>query len=452
MRKYLLALATGLLAASLAAPSFAADFKYTGFFRLRGITADDLDRNEDTNTGFQYMDALVRPRFTATSEGGKLWAIYELDYNSAVGGGNHVYGSSTADQNVAINRWVIDFAVPGTTLRTRVGRTDYTDPTTEIFDSVGAHRQDGIAVYGKLAGPVSLSAFTTKLSEGLAAATDADNYYVALEWKAAPQIAVTPWVALSRANGTSNTNDYELYYYALHGKGKVGIVDFEAQGIWQDGTAAEVTGAGKAAGLRDIDIEAWAFLLRTWVTFGKLKVGFFYTYLSGDDDPVSATGNGAQQPDGELGRFVFPTSAGWLQGPNILTGRRWSTITTANTAATNNVVSIRTGTSDGRNTQPNGLNMPEILVQYQLTPTFMLDGGVSLIYSAEKAPQVGATTYKSDKHYGTAVEAGFRWKIYKELSLNMVGSYLWAGDYGQPTAGQSWDDSWAVYYEFFYTF
>ena len=450
MRKYILALLAGLLAASLAAPSYAADFKYTGIFRLRGITAEDLDRNSRSHDGNQLYDALVRPRFTATSEGGKLWSIFELDYSDS----NHIYGSTTADTTVAVNRWLIDFAVPGTTLRARVGRTDYTDPSGEIYDTVGAHRQDGLALYGKLFGPVSLSAFTVKLSEGLQAATDSDNHYLALKWQAAPQIAITPWIANSRRNGTTNTTDYDLYYYALHGQAKIGILDITVQGIWQDGTSAEVTGAGRAAGLHDVDIEAYAIMIRSWLTFGRLKIGLYYTYLSGDDDPVTATGNGAQQPDNELGRFVFPTSAGYFEGPNIITGRRWSTITANDPGrGTGNIVSNRTATGDGRNTQLNGVNMPEILFKYQVTPAFLLEGGVSLIYSAERAPDVGATTYKSDKNFGTAFEMGFRWDIYKQLALWVVGSYLTAGDYGQPSAAgtRGWDDSWAVYYEFRHT-
>src|SRR3990172_10372537 len=205
MRKYLLALAAGLLAASLAVPAPAADFKYTGFFRIRGITSDDLDRNKLTHDGAQYCDSLMRPRFPATSGGGKIVSVYELDF---ITGGNYVWGRETGRPTVGINRWYFDFAAPGTTLRMKVGRDDYTDPTNEIFDSIGAHRQHGIALYGKLTGPVSLSAFTTKIADNVGDATDAisvgandqDNYYLALKWQAAPQIAITPRAALNRRN------------------------------------------------------------------------------------------------------------------------------------------------------------------------------------------------------------------------------------------------------------
>ena len=466
MRKFLLALAVGLLAASLAAPAYAADFKYTGYFRVRGITSDDMDRNKLTHDGLQYYDSLVRPRFTSTSEGGKLWGIYELDLTD----GNHIFGATgTGDQAVAVNRWLFDFAVPGTTLRMRVGRTDYTDPTNEIFDSIGVHRQDGAALYGKLFGPVDLSAFTTKLNDRAGAAdathgaSDDDNYYVALKWTVSPNIALTPWVALSRRNtdNAAASTGYELYYLALHAQAKVGIMDLVVQAIFESGDAAQPTAARRLAGDRDVDMEAWAFMVRSWFTFGNLKLGAYLTVLTGDDDQVTATGNTQQQKDRRLSRFVFPTSSGYLEGPNILTGRRFSTITAnqGGLAGSGNTTSNRTGTGDGRAAQLNGLIMPEILAKYQLTPTLGLEGNISFVRSHKKAPDVGATltgaaaaatTYDNNKNFGTAFELGFRWNIYKELEMRAQASYLAVGDYGQVQGGVAKDDAWGIYYEFAY--
>ncbi|MBI3129231.1 MAG: hypothetical protein HYZ11_16610 [Candidatus Tectomicrobia bacterium] len=443
MRKYLLALAVALLAASLAAPSYAADFKYTGIFRIRGITAEDLDRNENLHDGFQYYDALVRPRFTATSEGGRIWAIYELDYNSGLGGvgsggANHLFGSTTGDAVAAVNRWLIDFAVPGTTLRARVGRTDYTDPTSEIFDSNGLHRQDGLALYGRLFGPVSLSVFTVKLSEGLTAATDSDNYYLALKWQAAPQIAITPWFGVSRRNGTTAATDYSRYYYALHGQAKLGILDLELQGIYENGTHAENGGVGG----RDIDLDAYALLLRSWLTFGKLKLGFYLTWLSGEDNPDNNDFEG----------FVFPTQAGALDIPNIITGVRYSTITRAQTGATGNNLSSASGIGTGTCTQAscraNGLLVPELLAVFQVTPALDIVGNISYVESAEKITSDGFT---NDKDVGWVFEAGLKWKIYKQLALWGFGSYLSAGDYGKIEGGRAPDDAWALYYELRHT-
>ena len=459
MRKYLLTLAAGLMAASLAIPASAADFKYTGWFRVRGITADDLDRNKNPHDGQQYYDSQIRPRFTATSEGGKIVSVYELDYQD---GGNYVWGRDQGRPTVGINRWWVDFLIPGTTLRMKYGKDDWTDPTKEIFDSVGANRQHGIGLYGKLFGPVELSAFNAKYLDNTTGATagasrvgasDGDEYYLALKWQAAPQIAITPWIALDRRNteNAAGTTGYAVYMFALHGQAKVGILDLAVQGIFETGDAAQPTRTRRNLGDRDVDVEAWALMVRSWLTFEKLKIGFYFTWLTGDDDGVTATGNQAQQPDRTLNRFMFPRggASGWIEGPNILTGRRWSTITTGNASGTN-TTSVSQGIGAGQNTRPNGLIMPEILVRYQLTPAVELEGAVSFVRSAQKAPDVGAISYDNAKNFGTVVEAGFRWKIYKELYLNMVGSYLAAGDYGVTQGGKANDDAWAIYYDLNY--
>ena len=83
-----------------------------------------------------------RPRMTRT----------RTSYSAAPGG----------RVGVGTNRWVVDFAVPGSALRARWGRTDYTSPDNEIFDSAGNSRDPGVALYGKLSKNMSLSMFMTR--------------------------------------------------------------------------------------------------------------------------------------------------------------------------------------------------------------------------------------------------------------------------------------------------
>ena len=72
---------------------------------------------------------------------------------------NIIFGRTGGRVGVGTNRWVVDFAVPGSALRARFGRTDYTSPGKEIFDSAGASRKPGIGLYGKLSKNMSLSMF-----------------------------------------------------------------------------------------------------------------------------------------------------------------------------------------------------------------------------------------------------------------------------------------------------
>ena len=152
MRKLLLALFAMALVVAFTAPAYAAmgaSFKYSGFFRIRGIAGNNGDRNDDADDSAQGFDALTRPRFTATTDKGKIWALWEIDWYEARtendrtpndANANILFGRTSGRVGVGTNRWVVDFAVPGSALRARWGRTDYISPDKEIFDSAGSSR------------------------------------------------------------------------------------------------------------------------------------------------------------------------------------------------------------------------------------------------------------------------------------------------------------------------
>ena len=165
MRKLLLALFAMALVLAFTAPSYAAALKFTGFYRVRGASTNNENQNDDIQDGKQYYDQLIRPRFTATS--GSVVGMLELE---AVGTGAGAFGDN--DRTTKMNRYIIDFALPGSALRMRLGRTDYTSPDGEIFDTGGKSRLSGIAVYGKLAKNMSLSLFNSKSKGGAGTATD----------------------------------------------------------------------------------------------------------------------------------------------------------------------------------------------------------------------------------------------------------------------------------------
>ena len=151
---------------------------------MRGISTDNEDQKEDAPDGKQYYDMLVRPRFTVKS--GNVTAMYEMDTvvaytakgDTGEGGADdhtHAFSANTSGaggnfggdpRGVRTNRWIIDFAVPGSALRMRVGRSDWTSPDKEIFDSGGLTRAPGLSLYGKLTKNMSLSMFTIKRGGG----------------------------------------------------------------------------------------------------------------------------------------------------------------------------------------------------------------------------------------------------------------------------------------------
>ena len=397
MRKILLALFALALVVAFTAPSYAADFKYSGFYRVRGsseaVEGDDGDKD-------RYLDALIRPRFTAKS--GAVTAVWEPEFVSANGG----FAIGPGRQTVGVNRWVLDFAVPGSALRVRMGRTDYFSPDKEIYDSGGRHREPGIALYGKLSKNISLSAFMTSAREDAGAENDdATDYYASLSFKLSPTLTVSPWVANSR---DAAAGGYDYSFLGLNAKTKVGILNVNGSVVIQEGDLSSGD-----------ELSGWAVLLRTSASLGKLKLSGNLTMLSGNDGTKA----------GEDGRFNTPQEggSGWFVGSHIVSSRRWTTFG-------NNIRSVHLRSL-------NGATVIEGLADFKVSKTLTLGGGVSLYNSAE--PSLAADTMDA-KEYGTELNAGFKWKIHSNLELRGVGAVLLRGDYGRAVDGPEVDDGWAV--------
>ncbi len=481
MRKILVALAAVVVTLAIAAPHFAsaAEVQMTGIFRWRGVTGDDFDRNSRAHDASQFMDSLMRVRWTAISEGGKVFAIYELDgfdLDRTGVNGNVRFGSTTGRFGVGVNRWVIDFAIPGTTLRFRVGKTDWVDPTNEITGGAGLNRIQGYGVYGKLLGPLTMSLWTVKYAEGVARAADGDLYQLAINWKAAPKVTLSPFIMWDHLNTgcqsgstacgapATTSPDVNMWWYGLTARAKFGIASLTATGLIQDGEVQ----FGRGTATPDIDVEAWAALVRLWLSFGKLKIGFYGHFFSGDDDTTSAvsaggTGTAAltgRQPDNKLTRFSGPrqNSTSRIVGPQLVTRRRFSTM--APVFGSEN----RPGGGNG-GARMNGAHIYEILIKYKLTKKLTFDGNISLIRSAAKRANIdanfdgdtsdaGDSTYDSSKAFGTEIDLSLKYQIYKTLFTRLTFAYLFAGDYGKlATSGgtrvsvRDFDDTWALFSE-----
>ena len=443
MRKILLTLFALTLLVAFTAPSYAADFKYSGFFRIRGMSGNNSDRDDNTDDSGSGLDALTRPRFTATTDKGTIWAMWEIDWwegsaslvdvpagsdldikNNRAASANAVIGANGGGRvGVGTNRWVVDFAVPGSALRARWGRTDYTSPDGEIFDTNGTHRRPGVALYGKLSKNMSLSMFMTKISDGAEkagtkfTATDdgTENYYAALGIKVSPTVTLTPWVALSRSGKSGQARSYA----ALHAKAKVGIFGLNITGVTVGGDHNATTEAS-----------GWGLLVRGESSFGKLKLRGKATLFSGDD-------NANDNEEGNFGK-LFPSGAGALKGGLFIADRTDNIGSNSMRARLPGAVGrTRSGTA----AILNGAVMIGGEVEYAVSKTFVLHGAVHIYNSAEAAQ---GANMDDATDFGTELNAGFRWKIYPKLELRTGFAYLSAGDYGKEIGGPDFDDSWTA--------
>ena len=410
MRKILLALFALALVVAFTAPSYAADFKMTGLYQVRGTSNNaNADGDDDADDKDNYLEALIRPRFTAKS--GAVTTVWEPEFQSAHGG-----FTDASRQTVGVNRWAIDFAIPGSNLRMRWGRWDRFSPDKEIYDSGGRTREPGVGVYGKLSKNMSLSMFYIKNSEDKSSDNaDKEDYYASVGIKVSPTLTLSPWAANSR-DGADGGYDYS--FLGLHAKGKVGILSLNATVVGQEGEIAGGT-----------DLSGWALLVRTSASLGKLKLEGNLTMLSGDD------GSDAN----ETGKFHFPQNngSGWLHGSHIMSSRRWDSIN--NDLKNVTLVGAAVGKDPAHSL--NGAVVLEGVGEYKVSKTFSLGGGVSVYSSAESHPGANMDT---SKEFGTEINAGFKWTIHPRTELRAVGAVLLRGDYGREVGGMEPDDGWVV--------
>ena len=427
MKKFLLALFALALLTAFTAPADAAEkkmmkkpamkkpamkkkapagptFKMQGWYRVRGVSQNNADYDEDADDKSNKLDALLRPRFTTVAGGVRLW--WEPQFSAFAG---------AEKRAVVTNRWVLEFAIPGSALKMRLGKTDSASADGEVYKGSG-NRIAGVQVFGKLSKNLSLSMFHNKSEEdGGHGNDDVADYYAGLAINVAPNLTLTPWAANSR-NGADGGYNYS--FLGLNAKGKAGIFSVNASGVFQSGEL----GDGR-------DVSAWALLLRASTSLGKLKLGGNVTMLSGDDGSDTS----------ESGKFTGPRNGAGTEwaGKYIASGGGGETALTMKLAG------------GGSFSNLNGAVVLEGLASYAVSKTLTLSGSVAVYNSAESSGGMGEDTAKD---FGTQVGVSMKWQIHPSLSLAADAAVFMRGDYGRAADGPDPDDAWLVGWAVVHTF
>ncbi len=433
MRKFLVFGVVVALVVAVAWPVMAADFLFTGIYRTRGIAYDNVDKNDDTHDNAQYYTALWRPRFTATSEGGKVVGFYEIDgmfENGRIWDGQARWPAKS-------NRWYIDFLVPYTKLRLKTGRYDYAEVGTShlVYGSGGLNRKSGHWLYGPIVGGLQLSAWTVKRGEGVTEAADTDAHYIALSYNVMPKVTLT--AQYSRYNSLptqtakyagAGTPAIRRDYWGANLRGASGIFSGEATYWYQHGKQEYSTST------TDLTERASAGDLRLALNLGDLKLDTFFLWSTGDSDPL----------DNDMERFMAVGPWAGRNGPILFFGA-----TGINPFGLEN----RSPSGDGA-AWGNGLAVYAGSATYNFTPKHMGFVTGSIIRSAEKRPDTSTITYVSDKDIGFELDFYFQYKPYKSLTIKAQYAYLWMGDYGEQKtpAPTNNDDAWLLGGEIRYDF
>ena len=445
MRKILLTIGVAILAITVILPeAFSASFKFSGIYRYRGVSYDNPDQDNTAENGNQKADMMFRPRFTASSEGGKVKAVWELDLGS--------FSWDAAKTAPKVNRHYVSFALPGSKLRVQYGRADYESIDGVVVAPV-PNRTQGWQISGKLSGMD-----ITKIVEGSASgsagpfggSSDADLFHVGATHDASSNLNLKFGLTVESdgRGATTVTPDRDIRWWSVNADIKFGTFDISALYVSQEGDLNYPT---SSTTVYDIQIKAHLMDVQASTSVGKTEVTLRMFATSGDSSTLDASqthGMTAQDDDNKLKRFTNPNSDGTgdTDLPQLMNGRYIG-------IGISSTIETASGAGNG-GTNANGLRLFEVIIAHPITKKLTFDGNVSLINSAVSAQDIsGGTQYVSDKNIGTEVDATLKYSFYKSLYAKVTYAYLKSGDYGKAmNATKNKDDMWGWFFKVKHSF
>lgn len=449
IRKIFFSIVIVILTMAIVLPeAFSASFKFSGAYRYRGVSYDNADQDHTSEDGNQKADMLFRPRFTATSEGGKVKAVWELDLGSSAWA-----AGKTAPK---VNRHYVYFSLPGSKFRLQYGRDDY-DTMDGVVVAPVPNRTQGWQISGKVSG-MELIAWTTKISEGSAGgsagpwggSTDADLFYVGLSKDVNSNLNLQLGLVVESDNrgATTATPDRDIRWWSVNTSTKFAGFDISALYALQEGDLDYPTSSTTVS---DIQIKAYMMDIQAFTSVGKTGVTIRLFATSGDDSTLDASqthGMTAQDDDNKLKRYTSPNSDGASDTdlPQLVNGRYVG-------IGIGSSIESATGAGSG-GTVANGMKIFEIIVSHPISKKLTFDVNISSIHASSSAQDIrSGTQYVSDKNIGTEFDGALKYQIYKSLYAMIAYAYLKSGDYGKATnATKDKDDIWGWFFEVKHTF
>ncbi len=459
-----LALALVMLFGVAAMAQAQVKFKFGGWFRYRGVTTDNKDRNKDAVDDTNYYDVVFRPSFTATMED-KARVFFQLDIPSfnAIGGDDfHNFGGgplNTTGGRTGVNVVVYNLqvkvpGVPGNWF-VKVGRDNGFMPRGLVAD-VPTLRSFGIQVWGTVGmfkprfeiwkrDEISMSTMAINIdpmeaddktimykrhmhrqnanfNNGLALDDDDDLYVVKLPFTPSKGLRVMPYLAYWKSTDrgydfSGKKADIDMFYPAVSASYRNGNYFAKLDFVYQTGEIDH-----ESMMHEDYTASAYAFWGQIGGTWGPLSASVNYVFASGDDD----------KNDEDMTRFTGAGCAGtdsgvfcdaYAKGPTDLWfGSKYNDI---------NIVGSRNIGGDG-DARGNGTSTFTVDAAYSLMKNLRLQGTLGFIWSAEKRmDMMGYDRFSSSSRIGTEVDLSATWSIYKGVSLTGGFDYLFAGDYGE---------------------
>jgi hypothetical protein len=471
MKKFLVIATVAVFVLTLAATTYAVDFKASGLIRIRPIsTMNTNGAHLATSASYDHTRSFVDERFRLQMKlvaNEDLYGVIYIEGDSTAwgeaAGGRNAIGSWGSDRvGVEAKQFYIDFNVPGikdvAPTNVRAGM-QWLAIRSHVFVGVDA---PGIRVRTD-AGPVRIYLNWFKAAEGanIWQSHDETDLYAARVVLNLPDFPVKPGMFVAYWNGNdyplganAQTQRADFYWVGVNADGKVGPASFKADFVYVSGDVDRTS-----AGLQDREYGGWVFYADANLPIAMMTVGGTFMYATGDDVTDATAATGDLEHDG----YVVPPAT---EGNPVLSQVFWAG------PVHDSIFIARSGNTAGQ-ARTSGTQM----MQRYWGGLWTIKGYASFkpldwLKVTGYAMYIGDTTSDGDT-VGTAINAAGQpededyigievgaiadIKIYKELTFNMGLGYLFAGDAmdswtGVGTVNDSPDDPWAILTQLIYKF
>lgn len=460
--KKLWVMALGSAVLLQAASLYAADIKFEGDFRVRGIYADNVtDANDDTSDEQAFADGRFRLRTTATA--GITSGVVVLDFTSSFGDptqtgaggavdctqtgcttGNYRFGSANLGGSyniVGVREAYLKLDL--NMVKLAFGRKPFKLGHSLILDDtmdaiVGKFVVGGLEVM--LADGKLLDTNSTVATGGGATGSDTDlfifktginhgdmhNLGIFVTYLLDRNPSFLPGAALG-GGGTSDSTD--LWTLGLTADGKFGAINLGAEVDFLTGSA-DTAGAGSTS----VDLKGMNVLIGVGLKVAAADVGVTALYTTGDD----STKNDERNVNGISGDFVLGNI---LVNDNINSDREGQCASVGVNTPTGSVAKGGAIGSGGANCV-GGLGIMALKVSAGFEGLFGKPGHteVAAIWAKTAEDPVGPLG-TGDSDLGIEVDLNHRHKLDDNVAVSVNLGYLLSGDAWKTLGGTNGTDN-----------
>ncbi len=416
MKRLLICLVALIAVFALVMPTYAAEMKINGIWNAKAYARDNYDGDDDSDDNVQYVTQRMRLYFNAiASENLKMVYKNEIDMRWGDGsfavGRNQGGGLGGDSINLETKNVYLEFMVPDTPLKATMGLQGITlHKGWWISDDAGGARFD------MNFDPISITAYWIGI-DGLerdSSDSSDDEWQVALSgaYKAENMDARLS-VGYERGSNDPTSADVpesdDLFLLMAEFGMSFDMISFDVI------AAANAGSVDSDDDAQDSDYEGYMFAANMDIALDMMTIRLMGFYASGDDEEISSTTGTAGRDDDDFQGLSGQTFS-------------WAEI-------------VSDGYTYDKNTdfeQAGGDNSPSNLwavgagVDLKPTDSLSLKFDVYYMGLVEDRTMAG----DDEDEIGLEIDARLTQKIYDNLSLTVIGAYLFADDgYGKYDQG-----------------